>query len=128
MRASRCLRSRGRRLTRLVAGPTPRKLFGHLGCAYGRTKIITLSRVASPQREKFYLFSRLDTFGDYLQFEALAQLDDRGNYGGGIRIGTHVLNKRLVYLQGVDRKQHQMIEARVARSEVVHCKTDAVGT
>ena len=67
----------------------------------------------------------LDALGDRRQAEALRQIDDRVHDLGAFDVGLHRQHERPVDLDLVEAKLAQMVQAGVARAEIVERNLDA---
>jgi hypothetical protein len=77
--------------------------------------------------QEFQLLAGFDAFGNDLEIEALAHVDDGAHDGGIVRVHGDVAHERLVDFQSADGKLLQRRQRRIAGAEVVDGQMQAHG-
>src|SRR5450631_377124 len=100
------------------AGSREQELF-ELGQWQRRAEVVALDLVALVAPEERQLGGRLDAFGDDLQVEAVAHLDDCQSDGGVVGVVGDLADEAEVDLELVDGEPAQVGQAGVPGPEVV---------
>src|SRR5664279_5216984 len=85
----------------------------------GAGEEVALAAVARLAPDVVELAGVLDAFGERLDAESLAELDEGVDDGAGLGVSGDVTHERPVDLQRIDGELAQVAEAGIARAEVV---------
>ena len=83
------------------------------------TEVIPLRLLTAMRSKECQILSRLHSFRDDPQVEALAHADNCNGNGRIVRILTELVYKRPVDFQCIERKLFKITQAGVTRSEVI---------
>ena len=68
------------------------------------------------------LFRRFHTFRNDAKLEAFTHVDDGADEGGIVRVSGHLVDERLVDLQGMNGELPQITQTGITRAEVINGK------
>src|SRR5215218_10603295 len=110
---------RGRLKRKLRWGLGAEQQLGALLAGEGRDEQIPLPLPAPMRREERELLRSLDPFGDHVHPQGLTERDDGRRDRAVVGVVGHATDEAAVDLEGVDRKESQRAERRVARPQIV---------
>src|SRR5262245_17747168 len=87
---------------------------------------VALAELAAEGSQRAQLVGPLDSLGDDLETQRLAELDDHANEDRPLAVGAEAVHEGAIDLEHVDGEAVQVAQRRVARPEVVDRQPDAV--